>query len=172
MESKPGAIAQAPDGTEQREESETLNSYWEILRGPIPESPEARLGRLHPGDLVVGTSKDRILVRIHPDGQITYGEGYTPDEVAEILWTTIALKRVAMEERLVHLSIIEQLVIRTGEADLHYEEMQTLARREEATEHDRFMEEIARRNLEARVHQMIDFARGVALARRRGSPTI
>ena len=127
---------------------------------------------MHPGDLVFATSKDRVLVRIHPDGQLTYGPEYTPDEVAEVLWTTIALKRVAMEERLLHLDVMEQIVRQMGEADLHYEEMQTVAKREGATAHDAFMEEIARRNLEARVHQMIEFARGVALARRRGSPTL
>jgi hypothetical protein len=103
---------------------------------------------------------------------MTFGPEYTPDEAAETLLTRIAVKRVAMEERLTHLSMMEQIVQQVGAADLHYEAMQTAARAEEHTAHDEFMEEIARRNLEARVHQFIEFARGVALARRRGSPTL
>jgi hypothetical protein len=154
------------------EEEEDLKVSWALLRGPLPEPVEEKIGRQHPGDLVIATSRENILVRIHPDGQITYGPDYKPDDAAEILWTAIALKRVAMNERLMHFDIMEQIVRQMGEADLHYERMQQLAHAEGATEHDKFMEEMARRNLEARVHQMIEFARGVAEARRAHNPTL
>ncbi len=139
---------------------ENLAPYWEDVRGqPVP-IPDIQHFDAHPGELVIGT-KNRVLVRIQPDGQLRYGEGYTPDEAAELFWTAMTLKRKGMEERLQHLGLLEQLLIRVGSADLRTELLRMRAAREDATEEDRFRAQMAMRNLEVLVHQMIELGRGL-----------
>ena len=139
-----------------------LKEFWEDVRAqPLP-SPDLRHFDAHPGELVIGT-QGRVLVRIQPDGQLRYGEGYTPDDAAEVFWTSLALKRAGMEQRLMHLGLLEQLLIRIGHADLQTERARIYAGREGATEHDRFMAERAIGHLESLVHQMIELGRGLAL---------
>lgn len=153
---------------EERKKEEGLTDYWDDVRpkGPGPAEPvERRFSREHPGDLIIGTSKERILVRIHPDGTLTYGEGYTPDEAAVEFWTAMAVRRLQSEERLIQFQTQEQLLARVAQADLAYEACQGRARAEGATEHDRFVEEMSRRNLEGQVHGLIEFARGLYATR-------
>jgi hypothetical protein len=154
------------------ENESELREYWESVRlgGPLPEPVEQRYAREHPGDLVIGTSKERMLVRIHPDGTLTYGPNYTPDEAAVTFWTAMAQRRLETELRLIQFQTQENLLQRVAEADIAYETSQLRARREEATEHDRFMEEMSRRNLETRVHVLLEFARG--LVRREPTPSV
>jgi len=141
---------------------DNLLEYWDDLHPPGRTArPEPREPGTHPGDLVIGTSKDRILVRIHPDGTLTYGPEYTPDEAAVEFWTQMAVRRLESEERVLHLGVVEQFLQRLGSADLSYEAAVLRSRRPDATEHDRFMAEISHRNLEAVVHQTIEFARGL-----------
>lgn len=143
-----------------------LHEFWdEVQGGPIPETPERKVAREHPGDLVIATSKNRVLVRIHPDGQLTFSPDYTPDEAAVTFWTAMAQRRIGSEERLAQFAIYEELIRRVGEADLSYERAQQRARAEGATEHDRHLEEISLANLESRVHQLIEVGRGVAVSR-------
>ncbi len=139
---------------------ENLKEYWDEVRGePGPEPAERRFVREHPGDLVIGTSKHRILVRIHPDGTLTYGPEYTPDEAAVEFWTAMARRRLETEQRLLQFHAQEVLLARIAQADLAYEAAQIRARRPEATEHDRMMEELSRRSLESQIHNMIEFSR-------------
>lgn len=141
---------------------DNLLEYWDDVHPagrdaqPVPREPGT-----HPGDLVIGTSKDRILIRIHPDGTLTYGPEYTPDEAAVEFWTQMAVRRLESEERVIHLGMVEQFLQRLGAADLAYEASVLRARRPDATEHDRYMSEISHRNLEAVLHQTIEFARGL-----------
>jgi hypothetical protein len=147
---------------DEKRPDEDLREFWEDVRGgPLPEPIERRFAGAHPGDLVIATSASRMLVRIHPDGQITYGPEYTPDEAAVTFWTAMAMRRVEMEERLIQFSMQEQLLLRIAEADVTYERAQRAALAEGASENDRFTEERARANLEARVHQLIEFSRGL-----------
>lgn len=140
---------------------ETLSAYWQDVLGQPVSEPDLQHFDAHPGELVIGT-QGRVLVRIQPDGQLRYGEGYTPDEAAELFWTAMALKRKGMTERLTHFGIMEQLLIRVGRADINTERLRLQAIREDATEEDRFRAEMAMRGLEALVHQMIEFSRGLA----------
>ena len=146
-----------------RRPPDDLTEFWDALRGQFRITSERRLGDAHPGDLVIATSMDRILVRIHPDGTLTYGPEYTPDEAAVTFWTAMAQRRLQMEERLLHFALMERLLTSVGRADLAYERAQTRARAPESTPHDREMEEMSRRSLEGRVHEVIEFARGLAL---------
>lgn len=142
---------------------EDLESFWEDLLGNIRPPPNvAERYHPHPGEMIIATNQ-RMLVGIQPDGTLRFGEGYTPSEAAEIFWTSLALKRKDMEERLTHLGVMEQLMVRVGQADLRYEEASLRARLETAIEDDWFRSEMARRNLESLVHQMIEVCRGLAL---------
>jgi len=149
------------------EDDRDLRDYWDSVRlgGPTPEPVERRFAGRHPGDLIIGTSKERIFVRIHPDGQITYGPGYTPDSAAVEFWTAMAVRRLESEARLIQFSHQEGLMLRIAQADVAYENAQLRARNENATEHDRFMEEMSRRNLESQVHTLIEYARGLLTSR-------
>ncbi len=150
---------------------ENLLEYWDDLHHPEPQPTSVTAPRTHPGDLVIGTSKGRILVRIHPDGTLTYGPEYTPDEAAVEFWTQMSIRRLESEERVLHLGFIEQMLLRLGNADVAHESAVLRSRRPEATEHDRFMAEISRLNLESVVHQTIEFSRGL-VARPNPPPTI
>jgi hypothetical protein len=147
------------------EDQEGLRGYWDAVLGPRPESVENRLirelGAPHPGTLTFATQTGRVIVQIDPNGKVTLGEGVTADDAAEEFWTAMALKRKGMEERLMHFGVMEALLQRCGRADIAYEQAQERASREGATEEDKFREEIQRRNLEAVVHQMIEFSRGL-----------
>ena len=151
---------------------ENLSLFWDEVHrpGPSPLDPPPVL-REHPGDLVIGTSRERILVRIHPDGTLTYGPDYTPDESAVEFWTQMAIRRLESEERILHLGVMEQILLHVGRADRSYEAAQLRTRSTEATEHDRFMEEMSRRNLETAIHQVIEFGRGL-LARPNPPPPV
>lgn len=141
---------------------EHLETYWEDVRGtPVPQ-PDLRHFDAHPGELVIGTDRNRVLVRIQPDGQLRYGPEYTPDEAAEVFWTAMATKRAGMTERLLHFGIMEQLLIRIGRADINTERLRLRSAQEDSTAEDHFRAEMAMRGLEALVHQMIEFSRGLA----------
>jgi hypothetical protein len=143
-------------------DDDNLKEYWEDLQvGPVPEPALPNFYGKHPGDLVIGTYKDRVLVRIHPDGTLTYGPDYTPDEAAVEFWTQMCVRRLESEERVMHLGVVESMLIRMGNADLNYENRRRQAQAEGATDHDRFQAEMALRNLEAIVHQTIEFGRGL-----------
>jgi hypothetical protein len=162
---------QEVQGTGSREEG--LRDYWDDILGPRPETVEKRLARelglAHPGTFTLATNTGRVIVKIDPNGRIEYGEGYQPDAAAELFWTHMALKRRDMEERLRHLAITEAILTRVGRADLNYERAQLVAQAETATEHDRLLAEMARRNLEVLVHSLIEVGRGLA-ARPMASP--
>lgn len=157
----------APTEAPTAEETEGLRDYWKDVLGTPPETTEARLvrelGIPHPGTLTFATSSGKVIVQIDPNGKVTLGEGVTADEAAEEFWTGMALKRRGMEERLMQLGAMEAMLHRCARADIAYERAATRAREPGATEEDKFREELQRRNLEAAVHQMIEFSRGLLL---------
>jgi hypothetical protein len=74
--------------TDPKEDS--LESDWVDILG-LSSVKHGLVG--HPGELVLGTNRDRILVRIQPDGQLLYGKDYDPNEAAEVFWTALATKQ-------------------------------------------------------------------------------
>lgn len=117
-------------------------------------------------DLVVVTSSGFLIVRIRPDGTVTFGEGYTPDEAAKAFWQSVANARVEDEASRVLAEHTEGLLIKLGEQDLRYEECQRKAQSDEGTHHDAYQAERARGQLEMYVHQLIELARGLVLRNR------
>lgn len=114
-------------------------------------------------DLVIKTSADRELVRIKADGRIIYGPEYTPDEAAVEFWTQMSQRRVESEERLIQLGAMEQLIMAVGRADLANEVAQRKGMALGATDIDKFAAERTNGQLEAGIHQLIEFARGLIL---------
>ncbi len=152
-------------------EDENIREFWDDVQPSGAQSAAIPRFGEHPGDLIIGTSRDRILVRIHPDGTLTYGPEYTPDEAAVEFWTQMAIRRLESEERIIHLGVMEMILMQVGRADFAYQEAQVRARQEGASEHDRFMEEMSRRSLETMIHQAVESGRGL-IARPNPSPPV
>lgn len=164
--SRDGQEAEAPETPEAEAPEDGLTDFWNDVLGPRPESIRDKLvrelgGAAHPGVLTFATNTGRILVQIDPNGKVTLGEGVTADEAAEEFWTAMALKRRGMEERLLHLGMMESMLLRVARADVAYERAQLRARSDAGTEEDKYREELQRRNLEAIVHQVLEFSRGL-----------
>lgn len=127
-----------------------LEVYWDDLRvAPhrrTPREPSFR-DQVKPGDFVIGTSKDRLLVIIKPDGTLEYGPEYRPDEAAVVFWESMGQRRLQMEDRLLVIQHMEAVLTRLGDADLRAES----ARRVAANEPDNM--ELERQALEA-IHRL------------------
>lgn len=157
MPTEPRDTERVPEASSTEED---LSADWEALRG-IPPYIEVPTFPHAPGDFILGTSTGRVILRITSKGRVQLGPGVDLDEAAELFWTNLALKRQGMEERLLHLGIMESILLQVAEADAGYERAQLAARTATATAHDHMMEEMARRTLETRVHGMLEFARGL-----------
>ena len=168
-----GDASKEASSQESTPEKEELIDYWDDFLGPRPEAVRDRLvrelGLPHPGVLTLASSTGRVLVQIDPNGKVKLGPGIQPDEAAEEFWTMLALKRVGMEERLLHLGMMEALLLRVARADIAYEEASARARSDAATEEDKYRQELQQLNLESIVHQMLEFSRGL-LARQAVPP--
>lgn len=120
-----------------------------------------------PNDLVVGTSRHRILVIIRPDGEVLFGPDYTPEEAARLFWAAMgkARKEAAMQDLLIQH--MEGILVRLGNQDMHTEDLRLRAAAE--TNPDKRSEllaasEVSMANLNLIAHQAIELGR--ALARR------
>jgi hypothetical protein len=160
---------EAPADAGPREED--LGAYWAVMRrmrgaeDPRPLTPEEEAARVHPGDLVIGTSRNRTLVTIHPDGTIGYGEAYSPDEAARVLWESIARRRPDFEARLRYMDLLELHIALIAVTDAAYEAATIAARAPGAGVLEEQRVELSRRDLEVRVHGIIEFAREYATMR-------
>ncbi len=146
------------------QDKDDISIYWDDLvvaptrRSTTPD--ELRL-KAEPNDLVIGTSANRLLVVIKPNGLIQYGPEYTPDEAAEAFWEAMGQKRLEMEERLLLITHME-----TGAAAIHLEAVQNdSSLSEESSESAIFG---AAQNLAIEVKRTTDLGKG--LARRPGIP--
>jgi len=149
-------------------------STKEAPRGAaIPEpKPQPDVG---PNDMVIRTSRDRVLVVVRPNGELEFGPDYTPDEAAELFWATMALKRVGSEARLQLLARMENLITSIGQADIEHEKARRdlselearILREGESEELTAELETVntrmlrTNRVLEQRVHSTIEFGRSL-----------
>lgn len=113
------------------------------------------------GEVVLGTSKEQILVTLKPDGTLEYGSGYTPDAAAQVFWEAMARGRLKMEERLLLMQHMEAVLVRLGAADLHNEAMQRQMGAFPSQEAAQAVGK-AHSSLEKMVHQAIELGRGLA----------
>lgn len=155
-------------------EDKDLEFFWAQLRPrkPVEESPPElpiSTADMDPGSVLFSLADGRCRVLIKPNGEIEYGQGYTPELGARLFWEAVAQHRpppaVTPDEAASELLFrtMETMLLRVGRADLHNERMHLRARRPEATEHDQLMAQVSHDNLETLVHQLIEYARGLAL---------
>lgn len=116
-------------------------------------------------DFVIGT-KNQLLVVIHADGTMEYGQGYDPDGAAMVFWEAMARRRADYEQRMLLAAHMDTVLTRLGRFDLEYERQVMLSREEglsvtEQAQREQYVE-LARGRLEMEVHQVLELARGLA----------
>ena len=71
-----------------------------------------------------------------------------------------------LEDQAAYQRVLQTLMIRLGEADLHCEQARIAAAMDGASDRDHFAADLATRNLEVQCHKVIEFARTMALNER------
>lgn len=156
-------------------EDDPLEVYWDDVRvaryRSSPVEPTDPLSA-QPGDMVIGTSRNRILVTIKADGTLQYGPEYSPDEAATVFWEAMGQRRIAMEDRFLVIQHMEAVLTRLGRADMECERLRRQAdsepdelRKRELTQYA----ELSMNRLNMVAHQAIELGR--ALVRRPDMPT-
>jgi hypothetical protein len=110
---------------------DTMKMFWD----DASVSPHRRFitnemsmsDKVQPGDMVIGTSKNRILVVIHADGTLEYGPEYRPNEAAIVFWEEMGRRRLQMEDRLLTIHHMDAVLTRLGDADLRAESARRIA---------------------------------------------
>lgn len=157
----------------QQDDDDSLEVYWDDVqvaraRQPVPGEPEyipPFKDRAGPGDFVIGTSADRILVIIRANGQLEYGPEYRPDEAAMVFWENMGQRKLMMDDRLLVIGHMEAVLVRLGVADLEAERLRLAAQNEtdpEAQPRRIHEAEEAVRRLERVASQAIELGRGLA----------
>jgi hypothetical protein len=148
---------------------ETLEAVWAVVHPRDIDADPASPEPLEAGTLVLGIG-GKVIVSFRPDGRMEFGENYEPEEAARLFWQAVARKVQPQvgdnEVARLNQRVMEALFARLGEADLYCEQARTTAALPEATEREKFLADLAVRNLEVQMHQILEFARGVALAQR------
>lgn len=139
-----------------------LEVYWDDVRVARARAAPSEPSTLStdPGDLVIGTSRDRILVTIKPNGQLEFGPEYTPDEAAVIFWEAMGRRRLQMEDRILVIQHMEAILTRIGEADMRCEDLRRRSAEGDAEAGQAAGHAMLR--LERLVHQAIELGRGLA----------
>lgn len=107
-----------------------LEVFWDDVRvAPYrrPPKQEDFWDEVDPGDLVIGTSHERILVIIKSDGTLKFGPEYRPDEAAVVFWEAMGQRKLQMEDRLLLINHMEAILTRLGDADLRAESARRVA---------------------------------------------
>ncbi len=149
------------------ENEDSLQVYWDEIwmarSRPSPEEsqgPQTLFDSAEPGDMVLGTSKRRVLVVIKADGTLIYGPDYRPDKAAEIFWEAMAQRREVYEERSLIIRHMEAILVRLGGADMNAEHRRQLAEQEPTPENNLAARQ-AIRGLEQVMSQAIELGRGL-----------
>jgi hypothetical protein len=153
------------------DDDEALELYWDEIqlarsrnRPEIPTVTEPRPPTAAPGDLVIGTSRDRILVTIKPTGELIFGPEYHPMEAARVFWEHMGQQRLAMEERLILIQHMEAILVQLGRADMICENLRRRAAEELDETRKRELitaSETAMGRLNMVAHQAIELGRGL-----------
>lgn len=147
------------------DDDDALEVYWDDLRvaphrAEPPSGPPDFSSVAEPNDLVIGTSHQRILVIIKPDGRLLFGPEYRPDEAAMVFWESMGQRRLMMEDRLLLFQHMEAILARIGAQDMVVENLRRAAQDGDAEAGQRAGHEMVR--LERLVHQAIELGRGLA----------
>lgn len=148
-------------------EDDPLELYWDdvrVSRHRVPVVPDTTAENLRaqvqPGDLVIGTSRERVLAIIKADGQVEFGPDYKPDEAAMVFWEAMGRQRYAYEERILLIRHMEALLTRLGAQDLLVEQLRLASANGDIQAGQRAGGAMVQ--LERLVHQVIELGRGLA----------
>lgn len=156
---------------EEDTEELPLEVYWDALRGRrVPVEPSQNVPTMRDlaseNDMVIGTSAERILVIIKPNGELIFGPEYTPQEASMIFWEYMGRRRFQMEDRILLIQHMEAVLVRLGRADMECQQLRLLA--ELADEQDPEQKAELTRQAEASVnrlnrvaHEAIELGRGL-----------
>jgi hypothetical protein len=114
--------------------------------------------------MVIGTSADRVLVIIKPDGELLFGPEYTPQEASMVFWEYMGVRRYQLEDRMLLIQHMEAVLVRLGRADMECERHRNLAAAEENPQLKAEYEqraEIAMARLNMVAHEAIELGRGL-----------
>jgi hypothetical protein len=150
---------------DEDEDELPLEVYWDCIRvarhraPPLGAKPDfSKLA--DPSDLVIGTSKDRILVIIKADGRLLFGPDYRPSEAASVFWEAMGHARLQVEDRILLFQHMEAILARVGAQDMVVEQLRLAAAEGDTDAGQRAGHEMVR--LERLVHQAIELGRGLA----------
>jgi hypothetical protein len=109
----------------------SLEVYWDAVRRSPVGDPDPTVVRFRDlaesGDLVIGTSRDRVLVIIKPNGEMIFGPEYSPTEASVIFWEHMARQRAVVEERFLIIQHMEAILVRLGQQDMECERIRLAA---------------------------------------------
>ncbi len=145
-----------------------LEVYWDAVRRTPSGDPDPTVLRFRdlaePGDLIIGTSRDRVLVIIKPNGDLLFGPEYSPTEASQIFWEHMAQQRLVVEERLLIINHMEAILVQLGLRDMECERLRQAA----ADEQDPLQKaaliqsaELAMHRLSMVANQAIELGRGL-----------
>jgi hypothetical protein len=151
--------------SDEIEDNDPLEIVWDDLRiAPKRARPEIEAAdrfrqKAEPNDLVIGTSRDRLLVVIKPNGRVEFGPEYRPDEAAMVFWEAMGRQRYQFEERILLIQHMEAVLTRVGAADLHLEALRQRVQTGDEEAGQQAGGALVR--LETLVHQAIELGRGL-----------
>lgn len=144
-------------------DDQPIGIFWdslEIARHRAPSPQEELHDSVGPNDLVIGTSRRRILVVIKPDGQLVFGPDYRPDEASQVFFRALAQRRYEDEDRRLLNNHMEGVLSRLGAVDMRLED---LRRRSANGDPDAIRDAgSVHAQLESIMHQAIELGRALA----------
>lgn len=116
----------------EEDEELPLEVYWDALRGRRgPVEPTHTVPTLRDladeNDMVIGTSAQRVLVIIKPNGELIFGPEYTPQEASMIFWEYMGIRRFQLEDRMLLIQHMEAVLVRLGRADMECQQLRQQA---------------------------------------------
>lgn len=115
----------------EKKDDMMLGVFWnQVPRAPQEPDQPAFGQQAGPQDLVIGTSKDRILVIIKPNGELLYGPEYRPQEAAQIFWEHMAQRRLMVEDKFLLVQHMEAILVQLGRFDMECERLRKAAEAE------------------------------------------
>jgi len=145
------------------DDDDAIELYWDELSVSTqraPAEPEAPKFEADAGDLVIGTSRERILVLIKANGQLVYGPEYTPDEAAVVFWEAMGRRRLGAEERILVIHHMDRVLTALGAADIRNERA-VRALSERQSQANLIEAQRAQAALERAMHLAIELGRGL-----------
>lgn len=157
-------------------DDDALELYWDDIRiarhrAPTPTDAVNDIrAQLDKGDLVIGTSRERVLAVIKVSGEVVFGPEYKPDEAASVFWEAVGRHRHPYEDQILVIQHMESVLTRVGVLDMRLHELHLALQAGHADARDQIGG--AQVALERAVGQAIELGRGLARRPEIPHPTV